>query len=126
MGFTLCPIEKSNDVISVNFWNWRPTAELIATFNLIDDERLELIQIQGCGAEITADEAVTIADRIERDILATLPDEGRIQLDLSVTTNPDDFEFYRGDDVAKNYSATGKWLREFVAFCRSSGGFAVL
>ena len=126
MGFTLFPTDESVEAVSVNFWNWRPTAELIGTFGLIDDERLELIQIQCCGAELSADEAAQIADRIENGVLSTLPPDGRVTLDLSVTTEPDDFTFHRGDDMHKNYSATEKWLRKFVSFCRISGGFSVL
>jgi hypothetical protein len=126
MGFTLIPIDESVEAVSINFWNWRPTAELIGTFGIVDDERLELMQIQCCGPEITADEAAKIAERIENDVLSTLPPSGRVTLDLSVTTEPDDFVFHKGDDVHKNYSATEKWLRRFVVFCRTSGGFSVL
>jgi len=125
MGFTLTPTDESVEDVRVNFWNWRPTAELIATFGLIDAERLELMQIQCCGAEITAEEANQIADRIENGILATLPSVGRVTLDLSVTTEPDDFKVHKGEDVHKNYSATEKWLRQFVSFCRASGGFSI-
>jgi hypothetical protein len=60
------------------------------------------------------------------DVLSTLPPDGRVTMDLSVTTEPDDFVFRKGDDVHKNYSATEKWLRRFVVFCRTSGGFSVL
>ena len=126
MGFILIPTDESVEAVSVNFWNWRPTAELIATFGLIDGKRLELMQIQCCGAELTSEEAVQIADRIENDVLPTLPADGRVKLDLSVTTEPDDFKFHKGSDVHKNYSATEKWLREFVSFCRNSGGVSVL
>jgi hypothetical protein len=126
MGFCLVPKDGAVGDVFVNFWNWRPTVNLIGSFNLIDSERVELLQTQCCGAEVSAEEAVQIAERIERDVLAKLPEAGRVLLDLSVTTEPDDYTFHKGDEFPKNYSATAEWLRKFVAFCRSSGGFSVL
>ena len=125
MGFSLTQTDNSVDDLRVNFWNWRPTAELIGTFGLIEAERLELLQVECSNAEISADEAIQIAERIENGILSTLPPEGRVTLDLSVTTEPDDFKVHQGEDVHKNYSATEKWLRQFVSFCKVSQGFTV-
>jgi hypothetical protein len=125
MGFWLTPNDGSVDDVKVNFWNWRPTAELIGTFGLIDVERLELLQVECSGVELTVDEAQQIADQIENGILSTMPPDGRVTLDLSVTTEPDDFKVHQGKDIHKNYSATEKWLRTFIVFCRVSGGFSV-
>jgi len=125
MGFSLVPKNAAVGDLFVNFWNWRPTVNLIGSFGLIDNERLELLQHSFCGGEVSTEEAVQIADRIEGDVLAKMPQDGRVLLDLSVTTEPDDGTLYKGDESAKNYSATAGWLRQFVAFCRASGGFSL-
>jgi len=54
MGFTLCPTDETVESLDVNFWNWRPTAELIGSFGLIDDERLERVLpvLDGLRAEL--------------------------------------------------------------------------
>lgn len=126
MSFLLIPVHQSVEAMRINSWNWRPTVELIGTFELIDPERLELMLCNACCAEVTAGEAIQVADRIEKGILSRLSEHGRLKLDMSVTTEPDDFVFYTGVDVQKNYSATVWWLRQFKIFCRNSGGFSVV
>ena len=125
MGFYLVPRDASVGDLFVNLWNWHPTVNLIASFNLIDPQRLELLHNQ-CGGEISAEEAVQIAGRIEQEVLAELPNDGRVLLSLLVTTESDDFTHFKGNEFVKNYSATAEWPSEFVAFCRSSRGFDVL
>lgn len=95
MGFSLVPRNAAVGDLFVNFWNWRPTVSLIGSFDLIDNERLELLEHSFCGGEVSAEEAVQIADRIERDVLAKMPQDGRVLLDLSVTTEPDDGTLYK-------------------------------
>jgi hypothetical protein len=87
----------SVESIGVNYWNWRPTLKLIASFNLIDDERLELMGCQ-LGVDVSEKEAGEIATRIERDVLANLPSNGRLLLDLSVATEPDDYKVHQGNE----------------------------
>lgn len=78
-------------------------------------------------AEITSEEATIIAHRIQEQILDRMPMEGRVELDLSVTTEPDDGTFYREEDeVENNYSVPAIWLEKFVAFCHDSDGFRVI
>ncbi len=126
MGFHLVDLGNDEHYVAVNFWNWRPTLELIRSFNIIDDGRLELMGTQCVGAEVTKLEATAIAHRLETDVLPSLPDDGRVLLDSSVTTEPDDGTFYHDDEVEKNYSASRKWLLKFAEFCQLSDGFSVI
>ena len=126
MGFDVCNLGDDPPDLSVNFWNWRPTVELIRSFGIIDDERLELMHIQCCGAEVTEDEARTIGERIKAEILPQLAENDRLLLDLTITDKPDDMKMYYGEDVHKNYSAQREWLTRFAEFCMSCSGFRVL
>ena len=125
MGFSVTDLTDEQNFLFVNFWNWHPTVELIRSFGVIDDERLELMQIQCVGAQISRHEARHIGERIQKGILSHLSDEGRVKLDLSVTTEPDDGTMYYGDDAERNYGANRTWLRKFAHFCLTCSGFEV-
>jgi hypothetical protein len=125
MGFDLTDLGNEDNTILVNFWNWRPTVEIIAASRIIDAERLEMMRHQCTGVEVTAIEARLIAEVLTRHWLSRLKPNGRVLLDLSITYEPDTFENYQGDEWTKNYSATETWLREFHAFCSTCKGFKV-
>lgn len=110
--------------VQVNMWNWRPTVMLVRKVIELDDERFELLQVNGVGAMVSYTEAAKIADYLD-SYLADFPKEGRLLLDGVVTETPDTSEFYR-DSLEKNYSANYSWLTKFRDFCRNSGGFKVL
>ncbi len=120
MGFVLVP--EQGETIFVNAWNWRPTLELLRAHQVLDPEAIEMMGYQG-GYPVTAEEAKEIAVLLDR-VLAQLGAGDRILHDLTVTDEPDTFEFYR-DDLARNYSASAEWLAEFRDFCRAGVGFAV-
>ena len=126
VGFHLIDLADDEHYVAVNYWNWRPTLELIRSFRIIDDKRLELMSTQCVGAEVTQQEATAIAHQLESGVLHSLPESGRVLLDSSVTSDPDDGTFYRDDEVEKNYSASKEWLLKFSQFCRSSDGFSVM
>lgn len=109
----------------VNWWNWRPTIELIRSFAVIDDERLEMMGCNGSGVQVSEAEARSIGIRMEREILPNLKSKDRILLDLSVTAEPKDFRLHKDEDWVKNYSATHDWLARFAGFCKTCCGFKV-
>jgi hypothetical protein len=109
--------------LDVNAWNWRPTLALFEQNGLLDDEKLALLEYNVTVA-ITPDEARRIASFLD-GYLGAVPLDGRVLVDGSVTSEPDDFQLHR-DDLARNYSATAAWLRELRDFCRGAEeGFTV-
>jgi len=125
MGFNITDLGDNTKILSVNFWNWRPTVQLINSFDIIDARRIELMGIQCAGATVIESEAHLIGQRMKEYILVKLQKGERVCLDLSVTLEPDDFVFHKDADAHKNYSATAEWLKQFAVFCSECRGFEV-
>ena len=125
MGFCLSDLDDDANVLFVNFWNWRPTVELIGSFELIEPERLELLQTQASFVQISRSEADEIFQRLTKEVLPSLPPEARIKLDGSTTSEVDDGTFHKGEGEDKNYGASRSWLEKFAEFCASCNGFSV-
>ena len=126
MGFSIEDLADEKNILFVNFWNWHPTVEIIRSLGIVDDDRLELMHMQCVGAQISEAEACEIGDRIQNDLLSEVPHNGRIKLDLTVTTEPDDGKMHYGEDADENYSATREWLQRFAGFCLGCRGFKVM
>ena len=124
MGVFIEDLKNEDKHLSINWWNWRPTIELIRQSSLIDEERLQLMSFTGGGLEITEEESRKLGSYFEEKILAKLESVDRIKYDMSITSEPDDGEFYR-DDFTKNYSATYEWLKTFTKFLKECKGFTV-
>lgn len=125
MGLSIIDSTNSESTLWVNSWNWRPTAELIRSFGILDDERCEFIQMSGMCTTVSQEEAREIGRRLIDDVLGNLSDNERIKLNLERTTDPDDYVFYKGDDWERNYGATKDWLKQFAEFCLHCDGFFV-
>lgn len=126
MSFTLIDLGSEKFEFNANVWNWKPTLEIIKSFNLFDEGKLRQMNYNGTGARFTLDEAQIIGARIRDEILPMLEPNKRIFADLSVTDAPDDFTLYKDEDEQwKNYSASHDWLRDFADFCLKSKGFQV-
>lgn len=124
MSFDLTDIANHERTISVNFWNWHPTVEILRDANLIDAVRLEGLHESFSGTRITKEEARAIACHLRQHVLQALPHGARVLLDGSVTTEPDDGKLYRTPEEShKNYSATKSWLESFAEFCEACEGF---
>ena len=116
MSFRIEDLGDSDNSHKINGWNWRPTLELIRFFDVIDEERLEMMGYNATGVTVTEEEAVEIGRRADQ--------HQRVGLDLKLTNAPDDGAFHR-DDLAKNYGASYDWLTTFAEFCMSCKGFEV-
>ena len=57
MGFDITDLSDENEDISINYWNWRPTVELIRAAHLLDVERLEGLHQGFSSTRISRDEA---------------------------------------------------------------------
>jgi hypothetical protein len=124
MGFDLKDIGNEKRIIFVNFWNWRPTVEVLRRAGLLDAKRLDELHEQFSGTRVTKDEARAIARHLREKVLRNLPHTGRILLDGSITTAPDDGTFHKSPEYShKNYGAIRSWLEEFASFCETCDGF---
>lgn len=126
MGFVITDLADDNKVLFVNFWNWRPTVELIKRMGVVDSDRAELLHMQCAGTAVSESEARKIAQGLRSDVLTALHGGDRVRLDLSVTSEPDVGVFHRGADFDRNYSASLDWLTRFAQFCSECRGFSVL
>ena len=124
MGFDITDLADESRVVFVNFWNWRPTVEILRTANLLDDKRLAGLHQQISATRISRNEARAIAHYLREHVLPNLSHDARVLLAGATTTQPDDGVFHRSaEDFNQNYSATRSWLETFADFCESCGGF---
>lgn len=124
MGVILVDLAQEDRDLYANWWTWRPAIELIRSFDLIDDERLERMGYSGVGAELNAEQAHIIGRRLKEEVLPRIQSKERVLLDLSATGEPDNGTLY-DDNWLQNYSASREWLEEFANFCLTSQGFRV-
>ncbi|MCB0076965.1 MAG: hypothetical protein KDD73_06030 [Anaerolineales bacterium] len=124
MSFRIEDLGDSDNSHKINGWNWRPTLELIRFFDVIDEERLEMMGYNATGVTVTEEEAVEIGFRLLALLSSRMSEGDRVGLDLKLTNAPDDGAFHR-DDLAKNYGASYDWLTTFAEFCMSCKGFEV-
>ncbi|MGI9035126.1 MAG: hypothetical protein ACR2GD_03695 [Pyrinomonadaceae bacterium] len=126
MSFTLMDSGSENYELRTNIWNWKPTLEIIRSFNILSDGKIRQMEYNATGVKLEKDEAREIGEKIRDEILPKLEPNKRIFMDLSVTDTPDDGTLYKDtDDQWKNYSASYDWLKEFSEFCLQSKGFQV-
>jgi hypothetical protein len=112
--------------LSANVWTWKPTLEIIKSFNILSDGKLRQMEYNATGVKIEKEEAHEIGDNIRDKILPKLEPNKRMFADLSITAAPDDRTLYRDQDEQwKNYSASYEWLKDFSEFCLKSKGFQV-
>ena len=109
-----------------NVWNWKPTLEIIKSFDIIDESKLRQMSYNATGAKFSLEEAHRIGERIQTEILPKLEPNKRIFADLSITDTPDDGTLHKnGDEQWKNYSTNYNLLKDFSDFCLQSKGFQV-
>ena len=123
MGFFVQDLGDKRRFLHVNFWNWRPTIELIRSFQILDDQRVEMLGVNCVGDSVSAEEARQIGERLRDEVLPRLLPDQRIKLNLSITSEMDDGKMYYGEEAEKNYSAHYLWLQQFSSFCFQCQGF---
>jgi hypothetical protein len=126
MSFTLLDMGSEKYEFRASIWNWKPTLEIIKSFNILSDGKLRQMEYNATGVKIEKEEAHEIGERIRNEILPKLSPNKRMFADMSITDQPDDGTFYRDeDDQWKNYSVSHDWLQDFAEFCLKSKGFQV-
>jgi hypothetical protein len=126
MSFTLMDLGSENFEFRANVWNWKPTLEIIKSFDIMSDGKLRQMEYNATGVSISKEEAHEIGEKIRDTILPKLEPNKRIFMDLSITDKPDDGTLYKDEDEQwKNYSTSYEWLKDFSDFCLNSKGFQV-
>ncbi len=126
MSFTLMDLGSEAFEFRSNVWNWKPTLEIIKSFDIIDEGKLRQMSYNATGARFSIEEAHRIGERIQTEILPKLEPNKRIFADLSITDTPDDGTLHKdGDEQWKNYSTNYNLLKDFSEFCLKSKGFQV-
>lgn len=126
MSFTLMDLGSENFELRANVWSWKPTLEIIKSFDILSDGKLRQMEYNATGVKLDKEEAHLIGEKIQREVLPKLEPNKRMFMDLTVTDQPDDGTLYKDeDDQWKNYSVNYDWLKEFSEFCLASKGFQV-
>ncbi len=126
MSFTLMDLGAESFEFRASVWNWKPTLEIIKSFDIVDEGKIRQMNYNATGAKFSLEEAHQIGGKIRDEILPKLEPNKRIFADLSVTDAPDDGTLYKDEDEQwKNYSASHDWLKDFAEFCLKSKGFQV-
>jgi hypothetical protein len=126
MSFTLVDLSSENFELAANVWTWKPTLEIIKSFDILSNGTVRQMEYNATGVKLTKEQAHEIGEKIRDQILPKLEPNKRIFMDLSITDAPDDGTLYRDEDEQwKNYSATYEWLKDFSEFCLKSKGFQV-
>jgi hypothetical protein len=120
MGFEL--VAQDGRTVSFAADEWLPTVELLSREGLLEPLKVALAHYNACTA-VTGDEARRIAAFLD-GYLATVPADGRVLLDGSVTTEGEPSR-RNGADPTRAYAVPVERLAHFRDFCRSSGGFLV-
>jgi hypothetical protein len=144
LGVILADLGNREHDIQVNWWTWRPTAQLIGRVLRLRPDVVERLQVNGAGARISRKQARRVATYLRRQLLPAMVPDSRLLLDGEVITQPQPptVEYTADGPVAVDkdgqsarpltdeeefalWSATPSWLGEFASFCESSSGFVV-
>src|SRR5262245_6035257 len=126
MSFTFVDLGSENFEFTANVWTWKPTLEIIKSFDVLSNGTIRQMEYNATGVKLTPEQAHLIGERIRDEVLPKLKPNKRMYMDLTVTDAPDDGTLYRDEDEQwKNYSASYEWLRDFSEFCLKSKGFQV-
>jgi hypothetical protein len=115
-------IAANGDDVAVNWWNWRPTVDLLVREGVVTRQEGEQLCTNGVGARLGAAGAVRAADVVQ-EIVDQMPGDGRLRRNGSVAR--DASERHDMPVADRWYGAKRTWLATFSEFARTSNGFLV-
>lgn len=124
MGITLLDEKEERPSFSINFWHWRAIVEAVRRLDVLPLEKVDGLHEPFCGNGLTREEALQVADAIEKKLLPALEPEQRVLLHGAITDEPDDGVLHKAEQE-RNYSTNRQSLARFAEFCRSCSGFRV-
>ena len=128
--FGVNPKSEAGKYFRANIWSWRPIHELIEKANVLPPEMVEGMAFnEGVGpneqqALLLAAQLETMLDGMDDDNTFMLSDE----IDGPVAAMLSQFKEQGIDIISPRgpvYQAEVAHVREFITFCRESGGFEV-
>lgn len=128
--FGVAPKSEAGKYFRANIWSWRPIHELIEKANVLPPEMVEGMAFNdGVGpneeqALLLAAQLETMLDGMDDDNTFMLSDE----IDGPVAAMLAQFKEQGVDIISPRgpvYQAEVSHVREFITFCRESGGFEV-
>jgi hypothetical protein len=111
---------SANGDLKVSAWAWGPIHDLVASAGIFPPDLWEMTRYN-TSAELDQQQAATLADFLESQVLVRLSNDERLLADGTVTDVADDGTFYR-DDLAKNYSVRRETLVRIIDFLRAANG----
>ena len=72
MSFTLMDMGSENFEFRANVWNWKPTLEIIKSFDIFSEGKLRQMTYNATGAKIEKEEAHSIGEKIRDKYLPKL------------------------------------------------------
>jgi len=72
MSFTLMDLSSENFEFRANVWNWKPTLEIIKSFDIVSDGKIRQMEYTATGVSISKEEAHEIGEKIRDKILPKL------------------------------------------------------
>jgi trans-aconitate methyltransferase len=128
--FGKAPKSEAGAYFRANIWSWRPIHELIEQSNVLPQKMVEDMSFND-GAGPGEQQALLLAAALE-SMLEGMDDDNEFMLsseiDGPVAAILSHFKEQGIEIVSPRgpvYSATVDHVREFVTFCRESGGFEV-
>src|SRR5947209_18179636 len=98
MSFTLVDLSSENFELAANVWTWKPTLEIIKSFDILSNGTVRQMEYNATGVKLTKEQAHEIGEKMRDQILPKLEPNKRIFMDLSITDAPDDGTLYRDED----------------------------
>lgn len=124
------PKTKDGEYFRANIWSWRPIHELIEKANVLPQKMLEDMAFND-GAGPDAEQALLLAYQLEHMLEGMENDNTFIlssEVDGPIAAMLSSFKDQGIDIISPRgpvYQADVAHVREFVQFCRESGGFEV-
>lgn len=124
------PKSKDGEYFRANVWSWRPIHELIEKANVLPQKMLEEMAFND-GAGPDDEQALLLAAAIE-NMTEGMDDENTFilstEIDGPIAAIISSFQREGIEIISPRgpvYSADVSHVREFVQFCKQSGGFKV-
>jgi len=126
VGVILVDLADDKHDLAINWWNWRPILAFLREAGVIDDEQFERMGGNGCGGQVTSDEALKAAAFLRREIIPRLKDNERMHADGQVSAAPQAVRPISSLSTHELYGAHKGAVESFASFCEASRGFEVL
>jgi hypothetical protein len=125
MGVILVDLGDDRHDLAMNWWNWRPILSFLREGGVIDGEQFERMGSNGCGGQLTLEDALSVAAYLRREIIPRMNDNERMHADGQVSPAPEVPRLISLLPAQELYAARKVAVNSFASFCEASKGFEV-